>query len=205
MGQRTQLVIEVIKTDHDYQTNKDKKTRYVGSYHNQWGIGKMQLTDVIRFLTSYIDDFSDYELPKKLYKAWLMEDEYVFKGKVTPERVMNWMNTKQDNNNGGILLKVNVNNYSEIESGELYIFNDPEIEVSRYYDEHPEEPYSNDNYRVQRIVSLVDYMSYTPQYFSGEQNEAFVSAFLSLMKFYNIKIMEPVATKPIRLKEKTEI
>ena len=89
----------------------------------------MQLWDVMRFLTTYNgDDYDGYKLPERLYKAYLMDDEYVFKGAATPENVMNWINTSQDNNDGGILLKVNMDRYGNmIESGELYIFNDPEM------------------------------------------------------------------------------
>ena len=89
MGQRTQLVVEVTKVERNYDTGKDTKTKYLGSYHNQWGIGKMQLLDVMRFLTTYFDSCSmEFKLPDTLHKGWLMNDEYVFKGKVTPERVM---------------------------------------------------------------------------------------------------------------------
>ena len=40
MGQRTQMVVEVTKAEHNYKTGKDTKKKYLGSYHNQWGIGK---------------------------------------------------------------------------------------------------------------------------------------------------------------------
>lgn len=196
MGQRTQMVVEVVKTVEDYSTGKKTKKTYVGSYHNQWGIAKMQLLDVMRFVTSYRDDFSkdDYVMPERLYKAYLLdgkEYEHPFKGKATPEKVMDWINKSQDNNNGGLLLKLNVDNFDSIQSGELYIFNDPETEGSRYCKEHPEEEEAWRNFKVDRVVRFVEYMNYDPQYFSGDENEAFITSFLSLLRFYKIKIMEP--------------
>ena len=204
MGQRTQLVVEVTKVERNYETGKDTKTKYLGSYHNQWGIGKMQLLDVMRFLTTYFDSCSrEFELPDKLYKGWLMNDEYIFKGKVTPERVMKWMYTKQDNNNGGMLLKVKMNRYCYIESGELYIFNDPETEYCRYTDAHPDEEVEWDRFKISRLIRFTEYMNYFPEYFSGSENESFVSAFLSLLRFYNIKIVQPEQVRPTEKKEKT--
>ena len=184
MGQRTQLVIEVTETKHNYKTGKDTKKKYIGSYHNQWGIGKMQLWDVIRFLTTYNGDYEDYKLPERLHKAYLMEDKYIFGGRVTPERVMEWMNTSQDNNNGGILLKVKLNKYGDIESGELYIFNDPEQEARKEYEKNPN---AEPTYNVNRYISLREYIMYCPGYF----NTDFLTAFIALLRFYNIKIVEP--------------
>ena len=205
MGQRTQLVVEVTKVERNYETGKDTKTRYLGSYHNQWGIGKMQLLDVMRFLTTYNDGCSNgYKLPDKLHKGWLLlEDQRPFKGKATPEKVMQWMYLTQDNNNGGMLLKVKMDLYGHIESGELYIFNDPETESCRYSNAHPDEDVDWSKFKIERVIRFVEYMNYFPQYFSDEQNESFVSAFLSLLRFYNIKIMEPEQTKRIQVKEKT--
>lgn len=205
MGQRTQLVVEVTKTERNYDTGKDVKTKYLGSYHNQWGIGKMQLLDVMRFLTTYVDSCADeYKFPDRLHKGWLLpEDQRPFKGKATPEKVMQWIHLTQDNNNGGMLLKVKMDRYGYIKSGELYIFNDPETEYCRYTDKHPDEDIDWGKFKVERVISFVEYMNYDPQYFSGSENEAFVSAFLSLLRFYNIKIMEPEQTKPIEVKEKT--
>ena len=177
MGQRTQMVVEVIKTDHDYKTDTNTEKRYLGSYHNQWGIGKMQLWDVMRFLTTYQSGLEDYDLPKRLYKAYLMNDDYVFTGEATPENVMNWFET-QDNNNGGILLKVKMDRYGDIVSGELYIFNDPEMDAHK----HPDE-----DFEVNRYISLWEYVQYNPEYF----NTDFLTAFTALLRFFNIKIMEP--------------
>lgn len=185
MGQRTQMVIEVTKTEHNYKTGKDTKKKYLGSYHNQWGIGKMQLWDVMRFLTTYNgDDYDGYKLPERLYKAYLMDDKYVFTGAATPENVMNWINTSQDNNDGGILLKVNMDRYGMIESGELYIFNDPEMEASREYEKNPN---AEPDYSVNRYISLREYVLYCPKYF----NTDFLTAFTALLRFFNIKIIEP--------------
>ena len=39
------------------------------------------------------------------------EYEVPFKGKATPEKVMKWINDTQDNNNGGMLLKIKMNRY----------------------------------------------------------------------------------------------
>lgn len=74
MGQRTQSVFEVVKTFEDYSTGKKTKKTYVGSYHNQWGIAKMQLLDVMRFVTTYQEGCSkdDYVMPERLYKAYLL-------------------------------------------------------------------------------------------------------------------------------------
>ena len=190
MGQRTQLVVEVTKVNEDYSTGKKSKKTYVGSYHNQWGIGKMQLLDVIRMVTFYADSMDEeYTFPEKLHKGWLLnnkEYEHPFKGKATPERVMNWINKTQDNNNGGLLLKLKVDHFNYIVSGELYFFNDPEKEYCDYYDEHPDGD-SDKVFNVNRQISFLDYMNYTPEYF----NEPFVTAFTALMRFYNIQIMEP--------------
>lgn len=190
MGQRTQSVFEVVKTFEDYSTGKKTKKTYVGSYHNQWGIAKMQLLDVMRFVTTYQDGCSkdDYVMPERLYKAYLLngkEYEHPFKGKATPEKVIEWLNG-QDNNNGGLLLKLNVNHYNNIQSGELYIFNDPEKEYSDYYNEHPDGD-SNKVFNVNRQISFFEYMCLYPEYF----NEPFVTAFTALMRFYNIEIKEP--------------
>lgn len=188
MGQRTQMVVEVVKTVEDYSTEKKTKKTYLGSYHNQWGIAKMQLLDVMRFVTSYQDGFSKdaYVMPERLHKGFLMDDESVFKGKATPERVIDWLN-KQDNNNGGLLLKLNVDNFDYIQSGELYIFNDPEHD----YDEAVKANGGNedgvDYSEVNRIISFMDYVTIFPEYF----NPDFITAFTALMRFYNIKIVEP--------------
>ena len=184
MGQRTKMVVEVTETKHNYKTGKDTKKRHLGSYYNQWGIGKMQLWDVIRFLTTYNGCCEDYKLPERLHKAYLMEDKYIFGGKATPERVMEWMNTSQDNNNGGILLKVKLDKYGYIESGELYIFNDPETEACRIHEKNPDAECS---YNVERYVSLREYVLYCPEYF----NTDFLTAFTALLRFYNIEIIEP--------------
>ena len=193
MGQRTQLVVEVTKVERNYETGKDTKTKYLGSYHNQWGIGKMQLLDVMRFLTSYFDACDrEFQLPDRLHKGWLLpEDQRPFKGKATPEKVMKWMYLTQDNNNGGMLLKVKMDRYCSIESGELYIFNDPETEYSSYTDEHPDEEVEWEKFKIGRLIRFTEYMNYFPEYFSGSENEAFISSFLSLLRFYNIKIVEP--------------
>lgn len=183
MGQRTQIVIEVTKTEHNYKTGKDTKKKYLGSYHNQWGIGKMQLWDVLRFLTTYNDCRGEYKLPERLHKAYLMDDKYIFTGKATPERVIDWFGT-QDNNDGGILLKVNLDGYGMIESGELYIFNDPEMEANKEYEKNPN---AEPNYSVNRYISLREYIMYCPEYF----NVDFLTAFTALLRFYNIKIVEP--------------
>lgn len=183
MGQRTQLVIEVTKTEHNYKTGKDTTKKYVGSYHNQWGIGKMQLWDVMRFLTTYYSGFEDYKLPEKLHKAYLMDDEYVFKGSATPKRFIKWIES-QDNNNGGILLKIKMDRYGNIESGKMYIFNDPEIE---YCEAHKKDLNADIDIRVNRYITLREYVLYTPEYF----NTDFLTAFTALLRFYNIKIIEP--------------
>lgn len=188
MGQRTQLVIEVTETKHNYKTGKDTKKKHIGSYHNQWGIGKMQLWDVMRFLTTYTNGYEDYKLPERLYKAYLMDDKYVFGGKATPERVMEWMNTSQDNNDGGILLKVELNRYGDVESGELYIFNDPEMEACQI---HKKDPNAECSYAVSRYVSLREYILYCPEYF----NTDFLTMFTALLRFFNIKIIEPKEEK----------
>ena len=191
MGQRTQLVVEVTKVKKDFSTGKKTKKTYVGSYHNQWGLGKMQLFDVIRMVTSYVDNMEDeYKFPDKLHKGWLLngkEYEHPFKGKVTPEKVMEWINTTQDNNNGGMLLKLKVDRFHYIESGELYFFNDPEREGSIYCEQHPEDEDAWKNFKVDRQISFLDYINYTPEYF----DEPFITAFTALMRFYNIQIMKP--------------
>lgn len=191
MGQRTQSVFEVVKTFEDYSTGKKSKKTYVGSYHNQWGIAKMQLLDVMRFVTSYQEGCSndDYVMPERLHKAYLLNDkeyEHPFKGKATPKKVMDWINKTQDNNDGGLLLKLNVDNFNHIQSGELYIFNDPEKDYCDYYDEHPDGD-SHKVFNINRQISLLEYMSLYPEYF----NEPFVTAFTALMRFYNIEIKEP--------------
>ena len=191
MGQRTQSVFEVVKTFEDYSTGKKSKKTYVGSYHNQWGFAKMQLFDVMRFITTYQEGCSkdDYNMPERLYKAYRLdgnEYERPFKGKATPKRVMDWMNKTQDNNNGGLLLKLNVDHFNYIQSGELYIFNDPEKDYDEYYDKHPDGD-SNKVFDINRCISFFEYMSLYPQYF----NEPFVTAFTALMRFYNIEIKEP--------------
>lgn len=195
MGQRTQLVVEVTKVNEDYSTGKKTKKTYVGSYHNQWGIGKMQLLDVMRMVTSYVDSMEDeYKFPDKLHKGWLLNDkkyEHAFKGKATPEKVMKWINTTQDNNNGGMLLKLNVDHFNYIESGELYFFNDPERESCIYSEQHPEDEDAWENFKVDRQISFLDYINYTPEYF----DEPFITAFTALMRFYNIKIMKPENNK----------
>jgi len=207
MGQRTQLVIEVTKPQRNYDTGKDVKKTYVGSYHNQWGIGKMQLLDIMMFVNTYFCDCDGgIKFPEKLNKGYLLngnEYEVPFEGKATPEKVMNWMRETQDNNNGGMLLKVKMDRYGHITSGELYIFNDPETEYCRYTDAHPDEDINWDKFKIERVIRFVEYLNYDPQYFSGERNESFVSAFLSLLRFYNIKIVQPEEIKPIEKKEKT--
>ena len=165
MGQRTQMVVEVTKCEQ----------KYTASYYNQWGIGKMQLLDVMRFVTTYHNEKwcrNDYIFPETLYNAFLLKDD-VFKGEATSERVIDWLNT-QDNNNGGILLKIKVNDYNDIESGELYIFNDPEATDTKG--------------KVKKYIDLFEYVNYNPQYF----NEPFLTAFTALMRFYNIEIKSHV-------------
>ena len=184
MGQRTQMVVEVVKPEYSQKAKRYVTKRFVGSYHNQWGIGKMQLWDVMRFLTNYNDGLADYELPKYLHKAYLMEDAYTFKGKPTPQAVMEWMNTTQDNNDGGILLKVKMDKYGVVDSGELYIFNDPEMGAHKEYEKNPK---AEPDYSVNRYISLREYIMYCPEYFTVD----FLTAFTALLRCYNIKIMEP--------------
>lgn len=199
MGQRTQLVVEVTKVTENYTTGKKTKKTYVGSYHNQWGIAKMQLLDVIRFLTTYPDSMEEgFTFPERLHKGYLLNGskyECQFKGKATPEKVMEWINTTQDNNNGGMLLKIEVDRHNYIQSGQLYIFNDPESEASRYYEQHPNEDWAYGRFKVERVIRFVEYMNYDAGYFSGADNEAFITSFLSLLKYYHIEIMQPTPKK----------
>lgn len=58
----------------------------------------------------------------------------------------------------------------QIETGKLYLFNDPE---------------SDGNGKVNRQVSLNEYVNSNPEYF----NDDFINYFNSFLKFYNIKLM----------------
>lgn len=164
MGQRTQIVINV--------KNLDNGKEQTASYYNQWGIGKMQLLDVVRALTEYVNYPEEYKMPDKLYKAWKMDDkerETPFKGDANPQNVIKWINDTQDNNNGGLLLKLSMK-YGRIDSGELYLFNDPEAE--------------NVN-RVNRAVTFEEYLNFNPEYI----NEDFNNMFLSMLKFFDVEIL----------------
>ena len=188
MGQRTQSVIEVTKPERNYETGEDAIKTYIGSYHNQWGIGKMQLWDIVRFLTEYVSGSEKYKLPAKLYKAWLLgKNDHPFKGEATPENVMEWMNG-QDNNDGGFLLKVKMDRFGSIESGELYIFNDPECEEIRLTKLYPEKYQDSfPSVKIERVVSLLEYINYCPEYF----NEEFLTMFTAMLRFFNIKLITP--------------
>ena len=185
MGQRTQIVIEVYKTEKDYKTNTEVKKHYVGSYHNQWGLGTMQLRDIKRFLTTYYSGFEDYELPKQLYKAYKMDDEtdFTFNKECTVENIMDWLN-RQDNNNGGLFLTVNMDRFGYIEDGKLYIFNDPEAENSRELDKNPN---FKDYVEVNRIVDFWEYINFFPNYFTND----FVTGFLAELSEHHIEIVKP--------------
>lgn len=88
----------------------------------------MQLFDVIRIITTYIGP-EGFKFPAQSHKAFKLEDGQ-FKGRATPQNVINWINKTQDNNNGGALLKLDVKG-GYIEAGELYLFNDREIEGTK--------------------------------------------------------------------------
>lgn len=185
MGQRTQIVIEVNKTEKDYKINKEFIKKYVGSYYNQWGLGTMQLRDIKRFLTTYYSGFEEYKLPEQLYKAYKIEDknDFPFDKECTPENIMDWLN-RQDNNNGGLFLTVNMDRLGNIKNGKLYIFNDPEAENSRELDKNPN---FEDYVEVNRYVNLWEYINFFPNYFTKD----FVTGFLAELSEHNIEIAEP--------------
>lgn len=190
MGQRTQIVIEVTvdgeKWLPDCTKVKDPKT-YVASYHNQWGFAKKQLFDVVRFLTENHRkesvDKNKFVFPKDLQDAFLIDDDFKYRGKATPEKVMDYLN-RMDNNNGGLFLKINMDEHYRVESGKLYIFNDPESECSQALDEN--KPTPEGGYRVNRAVSLMEYVSFNQRYFDID----FLTMFTAMLRFYNIEIVE---------------
>lgn len=158
MGQRTQIVINV--------KNLDNGKEQTGSYYNQWGLAKIQLLDVVRALTEYINYGEEYKMPDKLYKARKMggeECETPFKGDANPQNVIKWINETQDNDNGGLLLKLTTQN-GFINSGKLYLFNDPEAEN---IDE------------VNRAVTFEEYLNFNPEYIDDD----FSNMFLSMLRF----------------------
>ena len=183
MGQRTQIVIEVNKIERDSKTNKDIIKKYVGSYHNQWGIATMQLRDIKRFLTTYYNGFGDYKLPEQLYKAYFLKDkyDYPFNEECTLENIMKWLNC-QDNNDGGLFLTVNMDKYGTIEDGKLYIFNDPEADNRNLPDNASDDDYVG----VNRIIGFWEYLNYYPKYFTKD----FVTGFFAELAEHNIEIVE---------------
>lgn len=162
MGQNTQLVVFV------REEKANKVNKYLASYFNRCGFAKMQLFDVIRIITTYIGP-EGFKFPAQLHKAFKLEDGQ-FKGRATPQNVINWINKTQDNNNGGALLKLDVKG-GYIEAGELYLFNDRETEGTK---------------NVNRCVSFDEYTRFNPDYF----DEDFIAYFKAFLRFYNIKIVE---------------
>ena len=82
---------------------------------------------------------------------------------------MTWINNYCDNNNAAALLKLLIKDY-QVEPGKLYLFNVPESDGSA---------------KVNRHVSLDEYVNFNPEYF----NDDFINYFNSFLKFYNIKLM----------------
>lgn len=117
MGQNTQSVVFV------REEKANKVNKYSASYFNRCGFAKMQL--FIRIITTYIGP-EGFKFPARLHKAFKPEDGQ-FKGRATPQNVINRINKTQDNNNGGALLKPDVKG-GYTEAGELYLFNDRETE-----------------------------------------------------------------------------
>lgn len=164
MGQRTQLVVEIFEKNRF----KNGYKRSLASYHNQWGFAKMQIFDVMRLITTYIN-YEGFNFPDYLHKGFRLPESESFNGIATPENVMTWINNYCDNNNGGALLKLLIKDY-QVEAGKLYLFNDPESDGSG---------------KVNRHVSLDEYVNFNPEYF----NDDFINYFNSFLKFYNIKLM----------------
>ena len=166
MGQRTQIVVRV-KAVISYSK---KMSVHYATYHNQWGLAKMQMKDVIRMLTHYAVDYEDYELPKQLSKAWRMsQDEWCTD--LTPEGVREYLNCT-DNNDGGIFLDLVAEN-SEIVGGKMYIYSDPE--ASKHATDKVEGP-----------ISLSTYIRSNPAYYDKD----FYKALIDICKYYNVEIVK---------------
>ena len=166
MGQRTQIVVRV-KAVSSYSR---KESVHYASYHNQWGLAKVQMKDVIRMLTYYNADYDNYELPKQLAKAWrLPQDEWCTD--LTPEGVCDYLN-HQDNNDGGIFLDL-VAEDQEIVEGKMYIYSDPE--ASKHATDKVEGP-----------ISLSTYIRSNPHYYDKD----FYKALIDICKYYNVEIVK---------------
>lgn len=161
MGQRTQIVVKV--NEHDKYT-KTTKTR-IASYHNQWGIAKMQLMDAINLLNTYID--GEFKFPKQLAKAWLLDKEDTCKD-TSIKGVIDYLN-HMDNNDGGLYIELEIEDY-DISKGKMYIFNDAEVEGQE----------------VNRVVSLAEYISYYPRYYDSD----FYTMFTACLRFHNVQLIE---------------
>lgn len=175
MGQRTQLVVKVTECIVSYNNPKPEFKTHTASYHNQWGLAKMQLKDIINLLNSYID-YNEYKFPDKLHKGWKLDEDEKCTD-LTPEGVAEYL-SHQDNNDGGAFLEINVKQ-GEIVNGNLILYSDPESERScKIY---------GDN--IVPYVSLKNYIKFHPHYY----DKGFYMMFLTTLKYHNIKII----TKPI--------
>ena len=184
MGQRTQMVVDVDIVKTNYEDETTDKQHVIGCYHNQWGIGKMQLLDVINLLNTYVD-FDGFKLPKRLHKGWLLPDEErITQPNPSIYEVMNYLN-QMDNNNGGIYIKINVKDHSIVD-GYMCIFNDPEEDSANHSDR------DSLDFGVDRIISYKQWRDYYKRYF----NRHFDSMFKQTLKFYNIKLIEDVKDFP---------
>lgn len=167
MGQRTQIVVKVTVASSPY--SKEVSVHY-GTYHNQWGLAKVQIKDIIRMLTYYNQSYDHYQLPRTLGKAWLTNQEE-WCTDLTPEGVQKYLNTT-DNNDGGVFLDLQVE-YNEVIGGKVYLYSDPEAE--KHHTEGVEGP-----------ISLSTYIRSNPRYYDKD----FYKAFISLCKHYNVEIVK---------------
>lgn len=166
MGQRTQIVVRVIHS----KSYSNTVSVHTASYHNQWGLAKVQIKDAIRMLTyrNTNDDF--YRLPKTLSKAHKIENEYNCKD-FTPEGVRKYLNC-QDNNDGGLFLDL-IAEDNEIIGGKMYMYSDPE--ASKHATQNVEGP-----------ISLSTYIRSNPHYYDKD----FYKMLLDVCKYYNVEIVK---------------
>lgn len=164
MGQRTQIVVKVIER----HTFRDTVETHIGCYHNQWGIGKMQLMDAINLFNHYID-YDGFKFPKRLAKAYLLDEDETCKD-TSIAGVIDYLN-HQDNNDGGLLIELEVKD-CYITGGKMYIFNDAEREGKE----------------VDRVISLAEYIGYYPEYY----NPDFYAMFTACLHCHNIELIENI-------------
>ena len=134
MGQRTVTVVRL-----HYKLKDNKKFRYITkAYHNQWGWGRGMLNEVLAGFIR-LDKFVylgvkscvvENEIKLKADSGMLggkfydITDEYEDKAYFNGEIIdMAQVIYNHDNNDGGCLLDVELNEYSQVKQAMLWIYN----------------------------------------------------------------------------------